>query len=445
MKKSYWFGLSLVIGLSVGALGADYYVAQNGQTPGDFKSWASAASNIQDAADAAALNDTVWVGPGHYVAMPNATNYLGLNVVYLNKPLVLRSSDGAASTVIDGEGTHRGIATYYPVQGTNPFVIDGFTISNCYSAAAGGGVRFDDTAPYGGKSCIVRNCVIQDNVSLESGGGIHAGIGNTSYLTLTVSNCVIRNNQATGANFGGGGIWKGDRGLVIVTDCLIASNTATSGGAMMLAYSRAQIDRCIIRDNRATSTSTIGSKGGGGLNGYVIGTSAPGQSWLRNSLLYNNTATRGGGILLGGDPDFFIQNCTVVSNTATTGGGIVLYDQWSGLQATNCIVYFNANSDLDIIKTATWPKLQCSFVCTSSTNNLTSNIGNTTNNPLFANFAAHDFRLTAGSPCFNTGTNQTWMIGTVDLDGNPRIDRLIGQVDMGCYEYVYQGALITIR
>ena len=133
---------------------------------------------------------------------------LGTNVVYLNKPLVLRSSNGVpASTIIDGGGKYRGIATYYPVAGANPFVIDGFTISNCFTTNRGGAIHFDDTAAYAGKPCIVRNCIIRDNVALSSGGGIHAGIGNTSYLTLTVSNCVIRNNQARGASVGGGGIW----------------------------------------------------------------------------------------------------------------------------------------------------------------------------------------------------------------------------------------------
>ena len=85
---------------------ADYYAAQNGQVPSNpYNSWATAASNIQDAVNAAANHATVWVGAGRYTVPPNATNYVGgSNVVFVNRPLTLRSSNGAPETVIiDGE------------------------------------------------------------------------------------------------------------------------------------------------------------------------------------------------------------------------------------------------------------------------------------------------------------------------------------------------------
>jgi len=49
------------------------------------------------------------------------------------------------------------------------------------------------------------------------------------------------------------------------------------------------------------------------------------------------------------------------------------------------------------------------------------------------NRSAGNLRLLANSPCINAGTNQAWMVGAFDLDGNPRIAG--GRVDMGAYEY----------
>lgn len=58
--------------------------------------------------------------------------------------------------------------------------------------------------------------------------------------------------------------------------------------------------------------------------------------------------------------------------------------------------------------------------------------GNTTNDPLFVDDSAGDYRLSASSPCINAGLNMTWMTGAEDLDGNDRISGV--QVDMGPYE-----------
>ena len=106
------FLLMLLLGVLPCAWCGDYYVARNGQTPSyPYTTWESAALHIQDAVDAATTNDTVWVGAGRYTAPPNFTNFGGSNVVFINRPLTLRSSNGVpASTVIDGQGSCRGIA-----------------------------------------------------------------------------------------------------------------------------------------------------------------------------------------------------------------------------------------------------------------------------------------------------------------------------------------------
>ena len=59
--------------------------------------------------------------------------------------------------------------------------------------------------------------------------------------------------------------------------------------------------------------------------------------------------------------------------------------------------------------------------------------------------AAGEFRPRAASPCVNAGTNLAWMAAAVDLDGRPRLDQIHAQVDMGCYEYHYQGTAVLLR
>ncbi len=53
-------------------------------------------------------------------------------------------------------------------------------------------------------------------------------------------------------------------------------------------------------------------------------------------------------------------------------------------------------------------------------------------NPMFINTSTNDFRLLAGSPAINAGTESGLTLPATDLDGN---NRLAGTVDIGPYEY----------
>jgi len=71
--------------------------------------------------------------------------------------------------------------------------------------------------------------------------------------------------------------------------------------------------------------------------------------------------------------------------------------------------------------------------------------GNFSDDPMFVDHTLNDWHLKPGSPCINTGIQQDWMVSGLDLDGQPRLDWLRGIVDIGCYEYVPSGSIITIR
>ena len=426
-----------------GAL-ADHYVAQNGQAPsGTFTSWDTAASNIQDAVNVAYTNSTVWVGAGRYTASTSSVDYAGTNVVYINRALTLRSSNSApGDSIIDGQGSNRGIAIVYGSSTTNLFVVNGFTISNCSANVTsaltsarcyGGGILF---LPSSGVTWtgVVQNCVICNNSvgpgsGYDFGGGIFGGATVSGRYFLLVTNCIIRDNL----NYKGwgGGLYAGAYGGTMVHSCLFENNSAISGGGCLGNYST--FINCIFRNNAATGT--VSNVGGGGVKG--------GYNTFTNCLGYYNTAAYGGGFSWSdNNGPLYFYCCTIVSNRSLYGGGIRMDKAIDQLTVVNSIVY--SNSTIDFYRGALFTNY-ISFSCfrTNGLEGTTLGTGNITSPPAFVNFAGQDFRLSLNSPCLNTGTNMDWMTNAVDLDGKARIR--YGRADMGAYEHVYNGTIYKMR
>ena len=150
---------------------------------------------------------------------------------------------------------------------------------------------------------------------------------------------------------------------------------------------------------------------------------------VHNSTLYNCILTWNFGIAAGGAADSILNNCTLTRNSSANSGGGA-----AGGLLNNCIVYYN--SALDGVNYGIGGTLN--YCCTTP---LPTGEGNITNEPMFVDLVAGNLRLLSNSPCINAGTNQDWMIGATDLDGNPRIYGG-GRVDMGAYEY--QGSVSAI-
>ena len=170
---------------------------------------------------------------------------------------------------------------------------------------------------------------------------------------------------------------------------------------------------------------------------------------IENEARYGGDAYLKGG--LGGGVHVWsgtLRNCTVANNTAQdvpwgpfpsgvyppgSGGGVYLDDVIAGPRlVTGCIIYFNTASE-----SPNWSNNggTIQFTCTTPD---PADLGDITSDPQFVNLSAQDLHLLPTSPCIDAGRNEPWMLGSFDLDGNPRI--LDAVVDMGAYEHVRAGA-----
>jgi hypothetical protein len=201
------------------------------------------------------------------------------------------------------------------------------------------------------------------------------------------------------ASWSGGGASGGT-----LFNCVLVGNCARNGGGV----DSATLNNCIVSANSATF--------GGGIA----------DSTANNCLLTsNNAAYDGGGAYYG-----TLNNCTVVNNLALVSGGGAYNANATTLK--NSIIY---NNSAPAETNYAYGILQ--YCCTTP---LAAGPGNFTNAPIFIDEASGNFRLQTNSPCINGGNNLL-AIGSVDLDGHPRIFN--GTVDIGAYESQVFGSLIS--
>ena len=187
-----------------------------------YTNWATAATNIQDAIDAAAAGEIVLVTNGVYATGGRTIPFSSTNRVVLDKALTVASVNGYTSTTIQGAwdpvSTNGPLAVRCAWLTTNA-ILCGFTLGN--GATGTGNVIGGSTDSGGGVFCtstnsVVSNCVLTNNFSV-SGGGICSG---------TLNNSLVVSNVAT---YGGGGAYYTTLNNCTVVDNYTASLVNDSG------------------------------------------------------------------------------------------------------------------------------------------------------------------------------------------------------------------------
>ena len=279
-------------------------------------------------------SDTITVPAGTYTltsALPAMSEDLILNGV------------GAATTIVQASPTP-GVAGYRVFENSGVAIaLSGLTVRHGSVSGNGGGIL-----SFG--SLTLTNCVVTDNQAAD-GGGIYQVSEIVGTLTLTGS--TVRDNTASGTGGGiwsntilhldnttvsgntadkGGGIYQGFSGAVTVIESFVTGNTADlAGGGIYVNGDTTTLTNSTVDLNRAVGVSADG----GGV--YITGAAT---LHVNGSTINDNTAVdRGGGIYHYGELN--LTNSTLSGNTADKGGGTYHSGGGHTAKLTNGTVAFN--------------------------------------------------------------------------------------------------------
>ncbi len=350
------------------------------------------------------------------------------------------------ATITDCTVTNNG--SYGIVSGTA-------TISNCTITNNGGkGISVGDTA-------TITDCIVTDNGE----GGISV------YGAATITRCTVSRNS--NGNSGVGIRHSGIEGLLTITDCTVTDNAGM--GIDSYSYNATTITGCVVTDNgdkgiritlygtsSATITDcTIARNSGTGIYCYYNFSNTASAN-IKNCIIRDNLDADGGEATAGGiafkNIESHLTNCLIIGNISNSGytGGVggVLISSFLGTSSTvtNCTIAGNEGyylyggldadylSDVTVRNTIVYgntpdaSRLETINPVSVSYSDIAgysgAGAGNIDKDPLFV--GSGDYRLSANSPCIDTGTAN----GAPDTDIENTSRPQGSGYDMGAYEYI---------
>jgi len=229
---SHW-GIICLLFLALQANATVYYVNGGNTAPvAPFTSWATAATNIQDAINVTANGDTVLVTNGVYAFSGEIIAGSLLNRVALTNAITVQSVNGPWVTTILGGGATNGAAAVRCAWLTNGASLVGFTLTGGATSTSGDTPTLQSG---GGVWCassnsLIGNCVIISNTAGQYGDAVYQG---------TINNSLISSNGA--GNLTGGAAYR-----CVLENCTIAGNTSYGVASPMA------MTNCIIYYNYPT-------------------------------------------------------------------------------------------------------------------------------------------------------------------------------------------------
>jgi hypothetical protein len=365
---------------------------------------------IQAAINVASNGDTVLVAPGTYTE----------NINFLGKAITVESSKGAKVTTIDGGGISS-VVTFSSNE-TLSSVLKGFTVTNGSATITadyqGGGIAIVSASP------TIEDNIVENNLAEDAGGGI--GINSGSPL---VQGNTIRNNGQTIADFGvgGGGISVSGKGSAQIIGNVIQNNSWNSSGAGFGGGISLNNSVSTLIENNIIEGNVAGTWGAGI---YTYGNES--HTVIVQNLITGNSAPEyDAGLYLN-------SSLALLANNTITDGRHVPYTSWyvvmiypdaSIVIANNIIVAsYSATDALACGNSLPNPSNFYNNDIFSSSSNGAAYAGCTDQTGSNGNISAapdfigtSNFRLLAGSPAIDAGSNAALHLLKTDLAGNPRI------------------------
>ena len=358
-------------------------------------------TTIQAAIDAAANGDTVIVADGTYTGLGN------WDIDFLGKAITVKSLNGPANCIIDGNGISYRRAFYFHSGETNSSVIDGFTITNFKVEYRGGGIYCNDASPLI-KNCTIKNCQSFCMATEEAFGGAIFSSAGTIIEKCTFLNNFVRGGNAIedfdqGGSAYGGAIYAA--GNTTIRDCNLTNNKTiggftgafsdfgyTCGGAV---YGIFNLSNSIIIGNKTELAS-------GDLGGYGGALYTQGTSFVTNCLIMQNeSGQENGANAIYNAGTVSISNCTFSQNYGSSSCYRVIGGSTPGT-IRNSIVWGNGGRDQISNMTVTY---SCTQIGIAGTGNISSD-------PLFTTGLLADFYLSqtnsnqvSNSPCVDAGND----------------------------------------
>lgn len=284
------------------------YVDGSRPSSGTGLSWVEAYKTIQEAVDAAAAGDEIWVRQGTYglVSPIDLSKSVDLFGGFDGSELDRAVRNWANNaTIIDGQGT-TGCFTV-----TADIVLDGFTVTNGRRAVT---ISYTSTPRI---NPIIANCTFTENSALE-GGAIQI----YSRVFLQLINCWFENNTATWTS---GGAIHNDIASLLIQQCFFISNRALqeegnikNGGGAIFNDGQYGTPYCDIASS--VFLYNFAQEQGG-----AVGNFEGAVTNIVNSSFIENEATgaNGGGAVYNSNSSISINFCDFIGNSTVYGGGAI--------------------------------------------------------------------------------------------------------------------------
>lgn len=418
------------------------YVNVNAVGLNNGTSWANAYTNLQSALSIAFINDDIWVAGGTY--KPTATNDRTISFVMKNGVDIFGGFNGTETSLSErniianptylsgdigaqGDNTDNTTKVVKIQNFTAPFIFDGFRVISGYDASSSGKGAGMYLANNSGTQITIKNTILYNNYAYHSGGGMIVDNSNTTF-----HNCEFLYNSSY--NYGGGAIYSANSSTsnIYLNDCKFIGNNSRDGVVINFGGYELVMERNLISAN----TSTIGD--------IISIDSGVSRFEINNSLIIGNQVDDNGSSIissytsaLGSSSLTNVTICHNKNNDTFIPYQEMIYQSNSAMNITNCIIFGNTNSDMNVQIDPGNNVRNCIVE-----NGYSAGVNISTSNPLFVNPGtlasapfdglSLDYSLQSSSPGVNFGDNTFAQNFSLDYINGSRIQQ--GIVDCGAIE-----------